>query len=208
MFKYSGILILSLMIFGSCKNDPKTLFTSLDKSSTGVNFQNTFFDDGPLNVANYIYFYNGGGVAVGDINNDGLPDILFTGNMVKNRLFLNKGNFQFEDITARSGIAEKQGWCTGATMVDVNNDGKLDIYICRSADARPELRKNLLFINNGDLTFTEKAAEYGLADDGYSTNAAFFDYDKDGDLDMFLINHSLQQYAGAAQQMSSLRCLF
>ena len=173
MFKYSGILILSLIIFDSCKNDTKTLFTSLDKNATNVNFQNTFFDDGPLNVANYIYFYNGGGVAIGDINNDGLPDILFTGNMVRNRLFLNKGNFQFEDITARSGVAEKQGWCTGATMVDINNDGRLDIYICRSADARPELRKNLLFINNGDLTFSEKADEYGLADTGYSTQAAF-----------------------------------
>src|SRR6476646_1955990 len=205
MFKYPGILISSLIIFGSCKNDTKTLFTSLDKNATNVNFQNTFFDDGPLNVANYIYFYNGGGVAIGDINNDGLPDILFTGNMVRNRLYLNKGDFQFEDITARSGIAEKQGWCTGATMVDINNDGKLDIYICRSADARPELRKNLLFINNGDLTFTEKAEAYGLADVGYSTQAAFFDYDKDGDLDCFIINHSLQKYTAGVQDNPQMR---
>src|SRR5437867_2211712 len=157
MNKYCGIVLWLSVVFYSCKNESPTLFTSLDKNTTGITFQNTFFEDGPLNVANYIYFYNGGGVAIGDINNDGLPDILFTGNMVRNRLFLNKGNFEFEDITERSGVAEKQGWCTGATMVDINNDGKLDIYICRSADVNPELRKNLLFINNGDLTFSEKA---------------------------------------------------
>src|SRR6266496_4276612 len=185
---FSNVSFLFIIIvFTGCENDTSHLFTSLDKNKTGVNFQNTFFDDGPLNVANYIYFYNGGGVAIGDINNDGLQDILFTGNMVKNRLYLNKGNFKFENITDKAGIAEKQGWCTGATMVDINGDGKLDIYICRSADGLPSRRKNLLFINNGDLTFTEKAAEYGLDNDGFSTQASFFDYDKDGDLDMFLI---------------------
>ena len=205
MFRYSGIAIFVVAVFCSCKNETPSLFTSLDKSSTGINFQNTFFEDGPLNVANYIYFYNGGGVAVGDINNDSLPDILFTGNMVRNRLFLNKGNFKFEDITPKSGVAEKQGWCTGATMVDINSDGKLDIYICRSADARPEQRKNLLFINNGDLTFSEKAEEYGLADDGYSTQASFFDYDKDGDLDCFVINHSTQKYTAGVQDNPALR---
>ena len=200
------LFVLLIITFLGCNpNDNSHLFTSLDHASTGVNFQNTFFDDGPLNVANYIYFYNGGGVAIGDINNDGLPDILFTGNMVRNRLFLNKGNFKFEDITARSGVAEKQGWCTGATMVDINGDGKLDIYICRSADVNPELRKNLLFINNGDLTFSEKAEEYGLADPGYSTQAAFFDFDKDGDLDCFIINHSIQKYTAGVQENPELR---
>ena len=179
-------------------NNPPRLFTQLDKDETGINFKNTLFDDESLNVLNYIYFYNGAGVAIGDINNDGLPDILFTGNMVHNRLFLNKGNFKFEDITKKSGVAELQGWCTGATMADVNGDGLTDIYICRSADANPAMRQNLLFINNGDLTFTEKAAEYGLADQGFSTQAAFFDYDKDGDLDLFLINHSLHQYTTGA----------
>src|SRR5579863_6787974 len=165
---FCPILLSCILILDSgCGGDNDThLFTRLDKEQTGINFQNTLYDGEALNVLNYIYFYNGGGVAIGDINNDGLPDILFTGNMVKNRLFLNKGNFQFEDITAKSGIADKQGWCTGATMVDINGDGKLDIYICRSADGAINMRKNLLFINNGDLTFTEKAEEYGLADAG------------------------------------------
>ncbi|WP_018613433.1 VCBS repeat-containing protein [Segetibacter koreensis] len=181
------------------------MFTKLDKDKTGIKFQNTLFEDGPLNVANYIYFYNGSGVSIGDINNDGLQDILFTGNMVRNRLYLNKGNFEFEDITQKSGVAEKQGWCTGATMVDINGDGKLDIYICRSADINPRMRKNLLFINNGNLTFSEKAEEYGLADAGYSTQASFFDYDKDGDLDCFIINHSLQKYTAGIQDNADLR---
>jgi hypothetical protein len=194
------LLLVALSFFPACRNrdTDAQLFTQLDKDQTGINFQNTLFDGEALNVLNYIYFYNGGGVAIGDINNDGLPDILFTGNMVRNRLFLNKGNFTFEDITEKSGIANQQGWCTGATMVDINGDGKMDIYICRSADANPAMRRNLLYINNGDLTFTEKAAEYGLADAGFSTQAEFFDYDKDGDLDLFLINHSLHQYTTGA----------
>jgi hypothetical protein len=189
----------------SCKEDDSKLFSALDKDRTGISFQNTLYEDGPLNVSNYIYFYNGGGVAVGDINNDGLQDILFTGNMVKNRLYLNKGNFQFEDITPASGVADKQGWCTGATMVDINEDGLLDIYICRSADSRESMRRNLLFINNGNLTFTEKAEEFGLGDTGYSTQSAFFDYDNDGDLDCFVMNHSSQKYSGGVQDNIPLR---
>lgn len=192
-------------LFFSCSDNTSHLFTLLDEGRTGINFKNTIFEGEALNVLNYTYFYNGGGVAIGDINNDGLPDILFTGNMVRNRLFLNKGDFKFEDITEKSGIADKQGWCTGATMVDINGDGKLDIYICRSADVNRERRKNLLFINNGNLTFTEEAEKYGLADVGYSTQAAFFDYDKDGDLDCFIINHSLKQYTTGAQQHPELR---
>ena len=200
------VITAFVILSASCSTEDETkLFTLLDPGSTGIEFKNELFEGENLNVMNYGYFYNGGGVAVGDINNDGLQDILFTGNMVKNRLYLNKGNWKFENITDKSGIAEKQGWCTGATMVDINQDGKLDIYICRSADGDPMRRRNLLFINNGDLTFTEKAREYGLADEGYSTQAAFFDYDKDNDLDMFLINHSLQQYTGGVQEMTSIR---
>jgi hypothetical protein len=199
------VLGLSVLLLDSCKDDESKLFTKLTSGRTGINFRNILRENEQANVLQYTYFYNGGGVAIGDINNDGLPDILFTGNMVPNRLFLNKGNFVFEDITEKSGIARYQGWCTGATMADVNGDGKLDIYICRSGDINPEKRKNLLFINNGDLTFTEEAEKYGLADEGYSTQAAFFDYDKDGDLDMILINHSLKQYATGAYENSSLR---
>jgi hypothetical protein len=199
------LLIGLLYTLTGCRQPHDKLFTRISSSSSNINFRNTLVEDEEFNVLSYIYFYNGGGVAIGDINNDGLPDILFTGNMVRNRLFLNKGNFKFEDITDKSGIAEKQGWCTGATMVDINGDGKLDIYICRSADGDVTRRQNLLFINNGDLTFTEKAAEYGLADKGYSTQAVFFDYDKDGDLDMFLINHSLHQYATGAIENTGWR---
>ena len=187
---------LFFILMSSCKDNDKKLFTRLSEDETGIDFRNLLKEDNPeFNIVLYPYFYNGGGVAVGDINNDGLPDICFTGNMVKNRLYLNKGNFKFEDITEKSGIASKEGWCTGVTMADVNGDGKLDIYICRSGLSNPEFRKNLLFINNGDLTFSEKAAEYGLDDAGYSTQASFFDYDKDGDLDMMLINQSTPEYS-------------
>jgi enediyne biosynthesis protein E4 len=199
-------LLITLIIFitTACQSDDK-MFTSLSKSSTNINFRNILEESEELNVLNYTYFYNGGGVAVGDVNNDGLTDIFFTGNMVKNRLFLNKGSMEFEDITMTSGVAQAEGWCTGATMVDINQDGWLDIYICRSADTRPEKRANLLYINNHDNTFVEKAAEYGLADQGYSTQASFFDYDKDGDLDMFLLNHSLNEYAGFSKILPDLK---
>ncbi len=202
--KIYAAALLSLILSG-CTSKNDQLFTLLDEDDTGIDYSNKLRESEELNVMNYSYFYNGAGVSVGDINNDGLQDLLFTGNMVKNRLYINKGNFEFENITDKSGIASMQGWCTGATMIDINADGFLDIYICRSADIDPERRKNLLFINNGDLTFTEKAEEYGLADHGYSTQASFFDYDKDGDLDMFLINHSLQKYTTGVQENVQLR---
>lgn len=200
-------LVLSLFIIPlllSCDHNT-VLFTQLDKDETGINFNNTLYETESFNILNYSYFYNGGGVAIGDINNDGLQDIFFTGNMVKNRLFLNKGDLTFEDITGKSGVATKEGWCTGATMADINHDGLLDIYVCRSADLRSAFRKNLLFINNGDLSFTESAEAYGLADDGYSTQASFFDYDKDGDLDCFIINHSLQLFSAGSKINAELR---
>jgi hypothetical protein len=190
-----GFFTIVFLLFHGCKDDTSHLFTLLSSSRTGIDFANTLTETDTQNLLNYIYFYNGGGVAIGDINGDGLPDILLTGNQMPTRLYLNKGNFKFEDITESSGLSKATGWCTGATMADVNGDGKLDIYICRSGDKDPEKRRNLLFINNGNNTFTEEAKKYGLDDDGYSTQAVFFDYDKDGDLDMFLINHSLKQYS-------------
>ena len=208
IFVYCIFITLSYLILEGCRSKNSTLFTKLDENETGINFKNVIQEGGALNILKYTYFYNGGGVAIGDINNDGLQDVYFTGNMVKDRLFLNKGNMKFEDISLQSGIAEqgvKTGWCTGVTMVDINEDGNLDIYVSRSADPNPENRKNLLFINNGDLTFIEKAESFGLADPGYSTQASFFDYDKDGDLDVFIINHSLQKYTTGAQENPELR---
>ena len=205
MLKNLFFIFICIFLLSACNSNETKLFTLINEGSSGINFRNMLVESDDLNVMNYSYFYNGAGVSIGDINKDGLQDILFTGNMVKNRLFLNKGNFKFEDITEKSGIAKMQGWCTGATMADINEDGNLDIYICRSADINPARRKNLLFVNNGDLTFSEKADEYGLADEGYSTQASFFDYDKDGDLDMFLINHSLQKYTTGVQENLALR---
>ncbi len=204
---YKSLAFLSLLLVCiSCTNKPKTLFTKLSSGETGIDFNNRLIENNDqFNIMQYPYFYNGGGVAVGDINNDGLPDIIFTGNMVKNRLYLNKGNFTFDDITAKSGIASKEGWCTGVTLADVNGDGWLDIYICRSGFPNGQLRKNLLFINNHDLSFTEEAAAFGLDDAGYSTQASFFDYDKDGDLDLLVINQSQPRYAQGGQEYAQLR---
>ncbi|MCD6597306.1 MAG: VCBS repeat-containing protein [Bacteroidales bacterium] len=167
----------------------------LSHKKTGIEFRNTIQETENFNHLEYSYLYNGAGVAIGDINNDGLPDIYFTGNLVTSRLYLNKGNFKFEDISKSAGVAAKETWNNGATMADINGDGFLDIYVCSSTDGRPEYRKNLLFINNGDLTFSEKAREYGIDDAAYSTHSTFFDYDKDGDLDLFVLNHSVDKYA-------------
>jgi hypothetical protein len=204
-FSLPLFFIMSVYTISGCKQSNDKLFTKVSASGSNINFKNVLVEDEEFNVLNYPYFYNGGGVAVGDINNDGLTDIFFTGNMVKNKLYLNKGNFEFEDITEKSTVADKQGWCTGVTMADVNADGWLDIYICRSADINPLKRKNLLFINNHDNTFTEQADKYGIADNGYSTHAAFFDYDKDNDLDLVVINHSLKEYMQGQQKKPGIR---
>jgi hypothetical protein len=188
--------IASLVLGGCSKQSEKKLFEEQHPEKTGIDFENKVIQDQENHVLNYPYYFNGGGVAVGDINNDGLEDVYFSGNTVSDRLYLNKGNFQFEDITEKSHVNAAQGWKTGVTMADVNQDGWLDIYVCRSAMSDSLLRKNLLFVNNGDLTFTEKADEYGIGDNSYSTHASFFDYDKDGDLDLFVLNHSLPKYAG------------
>lgn len=176
-------------------NEPK-LFTLLAPEKTHVDFQNIINEGLNTNVLMYEYFYNGGGVAVGDLNNDGLDDIYFTSNMQSNRLYLNKGAMVFEDITIAAGVTGRDGpWKTGTTMADVNGDGLLDIYVCYSGNLAPEKRTNQLFINqgknaNGIPTFVEKAHDYGLDSPATSTQAAFFDFDKDGDLDMFLLNHN------------------
>jgi enediyne biosynthesis protein E4 len=201
---HSLIILLILISFISCKRDKNKLFTSLSHQRTGINFRNWVKESETFNVLDYGYLYNGAGVAIGDINNDGLPDIYFCSNLTKNRLYLNKGNFKFEDITDKAGVGGPGTWSTGVTMADINGDGFLDIFVCTSTDGRPQYRKKLLFINNGDLTFTESAAKYGIADSSYSTQAVFFDYDKDGDLDLFLLNHSLNQYATPKAELKNV----
>ncbi len=167
-----------------------TLFSLMPASHTAIDFRNDLKYDEKFNPYTFRNFYNGAGVALGDINNDGLVDIFLAGNQTGNKLYLNKGNFQFEDITEKAGLAVPGIWSTGVSMADVNGDGLLDIYICKSGPLEGQERHNALYINNGDLTFTEMAHAYGIADEGLSQHAVFFDYDKDGDLDMYLLNNS------------------
>jgi enediyne biosynthesis protein E4 len=169
-----------------------SLFKELNSDQTNINFQNTLTSTNEFNIYKYRNFYNGGGVGLGDINNDGLLDIYLVANMGPNKLYLNKGDFVFEDITESAGVEGKQEWSTGVSMVDINGDGWLDIYVCNSGDVDGNNRKNEFFINNGNGTFTDMAEEMGLADNGYSTHAVFFDYDKDGDLDMYQLNNSFK----------------
>ena len=190
---------LLLILFSACKNKEandtvvekkETLFTLLPPQETGISFVNTVENQRNFNIFKYRNFYNGGGVAIGDINNDGLQDIYLTGNMVPNKLYLNKGNFKFEDISESAGVKGNKPWSTGVVMVDVNQDGLLDIYVCNAGNMEGNNHDNDLYINNGDLTFTEKANEYNLAKTGFTTHASFFDYDKDGDLDAYILNNS------------------
>src|SRR3989454_4856941 len=194
-------LSISLLSLDGCGHEEKQppLFKRLPPDHTGITFANTITTNDSVNVQSDPYVYNGAGVAVGDIDNDGLPDLFFTGNMVSSRLYVNKGNMRFEDITERAGVKTTR-WATGATMVDINNDGYLDIYVSISGSERSKGadRANLLFINNGDHTFTEAAARYGIADTGFTTHAVFFDYNGDGYLDLFLLNNSPQDFARGA----------
>jgi enediyne biosynthesis protein E4 len=169
--------------------DEKPLFTVLDSLQTGITFSNPITENEQINILAYEYLYNGGGVAAGDINNDGLTDLYFSGNMVPNKLYLNLGNFKFRDITATSGTDGGLGYKTGVTMADVNSDGLLDILVCKSMLADPQYRKKILYINNGNMTFTDHAAEYGIDDASFSTQGYFFDMDGDQDLDLYLLNH-------------------
>lgn len=186
------IVYLGLVFFisDSCHR-PNTLFTSLSASRTNIHFENILEKQKAFGILYYLYYYNGGGVAIGDINNDGLPDIYFTANSKgHNKLYLNKGNFEFEDITEKAGVAGSSDWCSGVTMADVNGDGYLDIYVS-AINIKGKLEsRNELFINNGNNTFTERAKEYGLDFSGFTSQVAFFDYDHDGDLDCYVLNQS------------------
>ena len=200
-------LALTLIIVFSCNNEVKEkdiskdkvndnnlpLFSKLDSQHTGIDFNNVNEENTKYNVYEYDYYYNGGGVAIADFNNDNLQDVIFTANMSSYKLYVNKGDFKFEDISETSNINSKErGWTTGVTTLDINQDGFEDIYVCRSGwfdENQKDIISNLLFINNGDLTFTESAKEYGLDGLYYSTQACFFDFDNDGDLDLYLLNH-------------------
>ncbi|GGD75671.1 hypothetical protein GCM10011412_11780 [Maribacter cobaltidurans] len=189
-----------LTVLGSCtqnevtkkRTTAKTLFSLLPNEETNVHFKNTVEETSEFNILNYYDMYNGGGVAIGDVNNDGLQDIYFSSNQQSNKLYVNKGGFKFEDVTNVAEVNDQEGWTTGISMIDINNDGWMDIYVCKSASIENnELRKNKLFVNQKNGTFKEEALKWGLDDDGFSTQAYFFDYDKDGDLDMYLINHRI-----------------
>ncbi|MBL7697379.1 MAG: VCBS repeat-containing protein [Chitinophagaceae bacterium] len=179
----------------SCNSEPDTLFKRHSPDETGIHFTNQLDYNDPVTVLEFEYMFNGGGVALIDINNDSLQDIIFTGNMVSSRLYLNKGNLQFEDITEKAGVTT-QGWSNGVAVVDINQDGFQDFYVCKAGNYKTPVAqmRNLFFINNGNNTFTESAEKMGLAEEGYDIQAAFFDYDKDGDLDMYLLRNAFVKY--------------
>jgi hypothetical protein len=196
---FAGLAWLAVLLLCGCRaSDRNTLFQKMSPDQTGIHFSNTLTYDRNFNIYTYRNFYNGGGVAIGDVNGDSLPDLFFTANMGPNKLYLNKGQFQFEDVSEKAGIQKKGKWSTGVSMADVNGDGRLDIYVCNSGDVKGDSRQNELYINQGidaktgTVHFTEESHQYGVDNSGLSTHAAFFDFDHDGDLDMFLLNNSFK----------------
>ncbi|WP_422350924.1 VCBS repeat-containing protein [Flagellimonas sp.] len=198
LVKSAFILAVPLLLLGcldQTQTEEQKRFTLLNSESTGIEFVNQLTESDTLNYFTYQYMYMGGGTAIGDINNDGLADIFLTGNMVANKLYLNQGDLSFDDITQTSGVSGDSRWYTGASLVDINADGYLDIYL--SVSGKSGDKHNQLYINNGDLTFSEKAEEYGLDDSGQSIQSTFFDYDHDGDLDLFVINYPITDFKTA-----------
>ena len=199
--KANSIHVLIILPLLSCQHKADLLFTKIPPDVSHVHFENKIIESPEVNILSYEYTYNGGGVAAGDFNNDGLCDLYFTGNMVSNRLYLNQDELTFKDITESAGVGGRELWKTGVTTVDINADGWLDVYVCYSGPELNQSFSNQLFINNGfdsngELTFTERAEEFGLSGPGtFSTQATFFDYDRDGDLDMFLLNHGNHFYS-------------
>src|SRR5216117_1169436 len=205
MRKQLPFLLATALATLCCRRVPtvRPLFEAVGGATTGITFANMLPEDSAVNIVNYLYFYNGGGVAAGDVDGDGLIDLYFTSNLGRNRLYRNLGHFRFEDITSRAGVADSVGWKSGVTMADVNGDGRLDIFVS-GVNYLAMNGRNVLYINNGDGTFTDLAEEYGLGFSGYSTQAAFFDYDGDGDLDMYLLNSSTLPERSASRSTSRL----
>ena len=189
------ISLFALFLLSSCKDQP--LFSRLEVSDTGIDFSNRIVENDTLNILDFEYVYNGGGVGIADMNGDSLPDIIFSGNQVDSRIYLNKGNMKFEDVSKKAAFSNRGRWCSGASLVDINADGRMDIYLTATTKGVEDQRANLLFVNQGNdsegvPTFKEMAHEYGIDDRGHSMNAAFFDYDNDGDLDLYVLTNTIE----------------
>ncbi|MBW3545212.1 MAG: VCBS repeat-containing protein, partial [Bacteroidetes bacterium] len=198
----------AILCLSGCSAEEAPRFELIAPEQSGVTFENKLQETVQHNIFSYLYFYNGGGVAAGDLNGDGLPDLYFTANQTDNRLYLNRGDFKFEDITEAAKVGGKKGWTTGVTMADVNGDGRLDIYVSQLGDFQHIVGKNQLYINKGNNAqgvpvFADEAKAWGLDLKGFATQAAFFDYDLDGDLDMYMLNHSV--HANGTFAKSDLR---